>query len=182
MPQRRRSRFTVQLSTGPSVVLAYDAQGARSYYVGRGREVLSVVKGDYRIAPSVGGWTLDQDAVNAAAASLGLKLPVTIKANARQGSTLGNHRLKPQAGLRAGPAQRASGYHAIMVKSYLTPEQASSTLWHELTHSLQAERAGGTPELWRVEQRKHHGQYRHSALEIEARAMSVAMADCPLTK
>lgn len=176
-----RTRYTVTtqkegVGVQRQVVLCYTAQWATDYFTRRGFVVLSVQKGDYRkqqrvaATKAAGGFTIDRKALAAAIEQLGLKLPVKIRYNARVGGTQGNYRLR-------------NGNHDIMLKSYLTPEQASSTLWHELTHAMQAERVGGTSEVWNsysLEQRRY--SYSIRPIEIEARQMSKIMADVPLCR
>lgn len=167
----RRSRWTVETDIGKRVILAYDAMGAQNYYTGRGHAVYGVTKGDYRMVPKPGGsFKVNQKALADALEVLKLKLPVKIRTHARQGATNGNHRLSRE------------GYHDIMVKSYLTPEEASSTLWHELTHAQQAENAGGVDHWNKVcnDQRRRY-PYSRRPIEVEARAMSELMSDVLLT-
>lgn len=176
-----RTRFTVTIQKGSAeierrVVLCYTAQRASDYFTGRGFRVLNVQKGDYRkqqraaAKRAAGGFTIDRKALAVAIELLELKMPVKIRYNARVGNTMGNYRFR-------------NGVHDIMLKSYLAPEQASSTLWHELTHAMQAERAGGTIDTWNSfagEQRRY--TYAHRPIEIEARQMSKDKADVPLCR
>ena len=176
MSRRRRQRFTVTCSHRSSdevvkrVILAYSAIGAGDYYATRGYTVLEVARGDYR-AQQAGGWhwSIDQEALDAAVELLGLKLPVKIRFNSRVGNTNGNYRL-------------GAGYHDIMLKTYRTAQQASQTLWHELTHAMQAERAGGTRAAWLADLEKSRGKYQRCPREIEARAMARDMADLLLCR
>lgn len=177
----RRCRYTATISHRESdavlrrVILAYDAGSVQRHFERCGYTVLDVHRGDYRVearmanAKSGGGFTVDQAALNRAIQTLGLRLPVRIRFNSRVGSTNGNYRFM-------------GGYHNIMLKSYRTAEQASETLWHELTHAMQAERAGGTLEAWAKEQRKSRGKYQACPREIEARQMSRQMSDVRLCK
>lgn len=164
----RRSRFTITFLDGSrEVFLGYSALSAENYYNGRGRPVVSVTKGDYRMDKNVtgGGFKIIQSALKTAQEELGLTIPVKVRFNARQGNTNGNYRFR-------------GTHHDIMVKSYLTPEEASSTLWHELTHAMQAERCGGTTETWtKVHREQRNWTYRQRPIEIEANAMSAAKAD-----
>jgi hypothetical protein len=173
----RRARYTVEVEgRDPQVILAYSPQSAADFYRRRGYDVRNVVKGDYRRVaapprptPQGGGYRVDQKALKAAIALLDIKLPVKVRFNARVGDTNGNYRFR-------------NGGHDIMLKSYHTAEQASSTLWHELTHAMQAERCGGTIEDWReVHREQKRYTYKQRPIEIEARKMSADMADCPLT-
>ncbi len=177
MPRQRRSRFTVHFLDGrdPSVILAHSADYARAYYTARGRDVGRVVKGDYRVkareaaAKASGGFKLDHAAVRDACDLLGLKLPVSIRFNGRVGNTNGNYSFDGRK-------------HRIMLKSYRTPEQASSTLWHELCHAMQAERAGTMADWAVVRREEARYPYRSRPIEREAREMSATMADVPLTR
>lgn len=168
----RRSRFTVHTADGRKIcVLAYSAESARQTAITHGfTPVTEVERGDYRApAPVFGGFTVTQSALADAIDLLDLKLPVKIRYNGRYGATAGNYRF-------------AGGHHDIMLKSYLTPEQASSTLWHELTHAMQAERVGATIGAWADYRRGQKGTtYYNKPMEREARAMSATMKDCPLT-
>lgn len=178
---RRRSRFTVDLilkdgKPHRSVVLAYSADDVRTRYhlPTRGQYVLDVKAGDYRKQQRAaeikaqGGYRVDQRALRAAIETLGLKLPVKIRYNGRVGQTNGNYTFR-------------GGYHDIMLKTYHTADQASSTLWHELTHAMQSERVGGTLGTW-AEYRKGQRRYtyRQRPMEVEARRMSAKMSHIKL--
>jgi hypothetical protein len=152
------------------LVLAYDAVGAAGYWRSKGYTVLQVREGDFVNINADSGFTVDQTALRDAIDLLGLKLPVKLRYHSRPGGTGANYRL------------HRAGHHNIMVKSYLTPAQASEALWHELTHALQAERAGGTTEAWQKVLVAHKGRYKRCPLEIEARQMSETMKDCPLAR
>lgn len=176
---RRRSRYTVTVEkngfTWKRVVLAYDPEGAGDHYRRLGYVVGTVTKGDYRKTEPAqqqpqhsGGFTINRAALKDACDLLGLKLPVKIRFNGRHGRTLGNYRFK-------------GTHHDIMLKSYHDPEQASSTLWHELTHAMQAERAGSTM-AWNAVLSSSRGLYRACPLEIEARDMQATMADVSLCR
>lgn len=102
--------------------------------------------------------------LTAAIAELGLELPVVIRFNSRHGRTNGNYR-------------RQHTHHDIMLKSYLDHEQASSTLWHELTHAMQAERAGSAFAWSVLTKQQRKTPYRRRPIEVEARAMSKRKAD-----
>ena len=175
----RRTRFTVTVrkhgDTTKVVILAPTSDDARYFYARRGYDVLSVVKGDFRreqrnaTVQQGGGFTIDRAALKDACDLLGLKVPVRIRFSSKVGRTLGNYR------------GMSKGYHDIMLKSYRTAEQASSTLWHELTHAMQAERAGGHVG-WQAELAKSYGKYKRCPLEIEARQMQATMADVMLCR
>lgn len=148
----RRQRYTVSFAGGGAeVILAYTSQGAKQYYAQRGYAVASARLGDFRFEG--GGWELAAD-VRAAA---GLAWPVTIRRNGKPGGTRGTYRCR-------------DGTHHIVVKSYLTAEQASATLWHELTHARQAERAGSQSAWEKVTAAQRRWPYAQRPIEIEARA------------
>lgn len=84
-------------------------------------------------------WRVDDDGVAAIAKHLNLQHPVYIK------GSKGISRLGAYHGLRFGmeihkslpPLQK---YHLVTVSARVTPEQASRTICHEMTHAAQAER------------------------------------------
>jgi hypothetical protein len=177
----KRSRYTATITQPDGevtrhVILAYSAEGARTYYAARftGASV-QVSRGDYRAkahhaeVKAAGGFVIDRQALADACDLLGLKLPVKIRYNARVGTTNGNYQLR-------------AGWHDIMLKSYHTAEQASSTLWHELTHAMQAERAGDFAAWRQVRAEQARYSYRIRPIEREACAMSDTMADVLLCK
>lgn len=174
---QRRTRYTVRFHDDdePKVILAYSAQGAREYYERMGYAVRTVIKGDYRRqqraakAKIQGGFRIDQNALKDAIDLLGLKLPVKVRFHARHGNTQGNYRLR-------------DGWHDIMLKSYHTPEQASSTLWHELTHAMQAERAGDKTAWRKVIADQAVYAYGRRPVEVEANEMSETMNDVLLCR
>jgi hypothetical protein len=179
-PRRpRRSRFTVTFTDGDrTVILAYTGQDSqiREHYARMGKTVASIVKGDHRapVAASGPSFVIDQSALADAIDLLGLKVPVKVRFNSRAGATNGNYRLR-----------RAPGglYHDIMLKSYHDAEQASSTLWHELCHAMQAERVMLAGEEWgSFTAAQKRWPYSRRPIQIEARQMSADMADCPLTR
>lgn len=179
MSRRRRTRFTVTCSHVSSdeierkVILAYDAPGAQGYYEERGYTVLRVQRGDYR-AEIGQTWKIDREALAAAIELLDIKLPVKIRFNSRVGKTAGNYRF------------HECGYHDIMLKTYRTAAEASATLWHELTHAMQAERfQRANPHLpprtaWLAQLEQSHGKYRACPMEIEANRMAADTDDLPL--
>jgi hypothetical protein len=176
MANRRRARYTVTTADGQRhVILAYSTEGARLFYKQKGHTVTRVQTGDYRITErnaeisAQGGYHINHAAIRDACEHLGVKLPVKIRQHGRVGNTHGNHRFN-------------GSFHNIMVKSYLTPEQASHTLWHELTHAMQVERSGGTKESWSRECRAQSiYSYRIRPMEREANAMADSMTNFPLT-
>lgn len=75
------------------------------------------------------GWSIDESAMLAALDILGIELPVRVRfMTTKRGATYGTHYSK-------------DGWHRITVAQNLKhAENASNTLWHELTHCMQAER------------------------------------------
>lgn len=185
--QRRRTRYTITYRTSAgikqTVALGYSVEGLREHLIGHGYDVIKVVKGDFRAIPAKvvqsggTGWTLDRRALNAAAKFLGLKLPVHVKTNSKYGGTNGTYRFKPSTKAPKGFAvANATAFHNIVVKSYLTPQQATETLWHELQHAVQAERQG-SPTVWNIYSRdQKRYPYSRRPIEIEARKVASANA------
>lgn len=98
------------------------------------------------------GWDFDLDAIERARELLGVTRPVVIGCvNARRRFTGMHH----DEGAR----------HRITVAHWHTPEQASRTIWHELSHAAQSDRGvrGGTARLRGL-------AYEQDAREVEARA------------
>lgn len=163
MGRKRRCRWTATLTDGTRKYhLAYSETEIRAHY---GDRVKTVTKGDARIAErnaqikSKGGFLVDKVALRKATEELGLRHEVRVRTNSRVGTTLGRHRFYGH-------------YHDIMLKGYLTPEQASATLWHELAHARQAERAGSA-HAWNKEVRKQRRcSYKQRPIEIEANKLA----------
>lgn len=168
---KRRKRYTVTLSdSSQHVILAFDALDARLYYTQRFGRVASVSAGDYRLQPTEREWQLNYAALRDAKKELGLTLPITVRKNGRQGSTNATYRLKPEG-------------HHIVVKSYLTRQEATESLWHELQHAQQAERVGATAAAWKAEHdRQKKWPYKKRPMEIEARRTAAANAHKSLTR
>lgn len=126
-------------------------------------------RGDYRIEAlkADGGFRIDNAAVRDACELLGIGLPVDVRFSGRVGPTNGSH---------AFDGER----HRIMLKSYLTPEQATRTLWHELTHAMQAERAGSVLAWGAFSRAQRSYSYSNRPIELEARRMADVMGDLPL--
>ncbi len=131
--------------------------------------------------PSLGGYSISLQAIVEAAAELGLSQPIAIKWS--QGRrTLGAHRFHVGQG------------HSITVTTYHAHEaRISETIWHELCHARQTEKAiaevGGNERAGRIMfMRAYKAQsravgYRNNIFEVEARAMGAAYCDTkPLTK
>lgn len=167
--RRRRSRYTVTFNQGQDakVVLAYSVDEVWIYFESRGYDVNSVEKGDYRkferqAENKADGpqWTIDQKVLKTVIESMGIKREVKIRKHARQGSTNGNYRYR-------------GGYHDIMLKSYRTADQANATLWHELKHAQQAERAVAEGRDWyAVTREQKRYSYKQRPIEVEARLWS----------
>lgn len=198
----RRSRFTVVWQRGGKehrdVILAYTAACAADYFTRRGGTIVSLTHGDYRrqaaeiAARAGGGFTIDRAALAEAIELLGLKLPVQVKLNSRFGDADGIHHFAPRRGaFKKDPSRdtAADGFvHKITVKSYLTPNGAGETLWHELAHAMQAERetAGSTTmreafDAWKHCSARRRGvTYRAKPIEVEAREHEALNTDLPL--
>lgn len=194
----RRSRFTAYTDQGPKVILAYTVAQVQRYFEGCGYVVSRIERGDYRTAraqfnpPADGGWKLDRAALAEAIALLGLSLPVKIKQTSHQGGRYGAHSFRPLRGkfFRDPSRDTAAGgmYHHITVKSWLSPEQAGRTLWHELTHAMQAERETAQATTmreqfqgWRFCAARGRGTaYRAKPIEVEAREHEPLNDDLPL--
>lgn len=164
----RRRRYTVYYTDRePEVVLAYGGLDAKQWGSTRGT-VKSWREGDIRIEAKSGGWRLNRKALNEAIDLIGLKLPVKLRTDARVGSTNGNYRFR-------------NGGHDIMLKTYLSAEQATKTLWHEPCHAMQAERAGA-PQEWNKVVRSQKGiGHDDKDYEREAIEFSNEMSNIPLT-
>lgn len=170
MSTPRRSRYTAFFEgREPSVILTYSAENAREYYTKRGYTVVRITKGDHRKQAharereATGGFHIDRAALKEAQRILGLKLPVKVRLHGRHGQTDGNHQFK-------------GAWHNIMLKRYLTPEEATEALWHELTHALQAERQGTKTKWTAHSSNQRRYAYRIRPIEIEARQMANRMA------
>lgn len=188
MYRTRRSRFTATVQrpgvgVTQKVILCYNAEQARSFYTTNGWTVLQVRKGDFVNQPAIPTgprWKLAHRAVREAQEFLGLTLPVTIKATGHKGGRYGCH------SLRIGSNGRP--YHHITVKNWLDPAEAGRTLWHELTHAMQAERAAlaagaSAPSDWLAAWRtapERMGAYRSRPIEVEARSFEAFNDEQPL--
>ena len=197
----RRQRFTVTLEGGVrKVLLAHYAGDARAHYERRGIVVIGVERGDYRKRERAAqGFRIDRDAVREAADLLGITWPIEFASTSSYGSTRGNHQLRYRGGSYRCDGNRhynldtaTSVYHRIMVKSYLSAEQAGRTIWHELTHAMQAERAtrdaGAVTmrevnEAWAGCSARGRGvTYRAKPIEVEAREHEPLNDDLPLAR
>lgn len=187
MPRRRR--HTVTFADGSQVVvMAYSLSGARTTAALRSMEgspITRVEKGDYRMKLNpTGGWTLKHGALIVARDELDLGWPIHVTTSSREGETAGNYTLRwsSQAPRRA-LLPPCSFYHRIMLKSYLTPEEANESLWHELHHALQAERQGSMDRWlrWQGTQNRNWN-YTDRPMEIEARQGAKNFLHLALTK
>jgi hypothetical protein len=116
-------------------------------------------------------YAIDIDAVAEAEALLGLRSPVRVF-------------IRRYEWLDGRYIALRDGVHHVGVAHDLSARAASKTVWHELTHALQAERLGGERafrQQWWAEMRaagvsrpkalRGEGRaYRRTALEVEARA------------
>ena len=177
----KRRRYTVKLAheDTPRVILGYDRQSVIDHYARRSLVVESVTAGDYHkqarnaaIKASGGGWALDMDAINQAIDLLGLTWPVKFRLNGRVGPTAANHSMKQSSG----------NVHHIMVKTYAKMEDVSENIWHELTHAMQAERAGSVDAWCDESRRQRRYPYSIRPIEVEARDMERLMADVTLVR
>lgn len=172
-PRRNRFRATVAQRDGSTRdvdLLVYGGEDeARALAVAKGLRVLSLTTPD--AMKREGGFTLDRRAIREACVFLDIDYSaVKLRLNGRVGPTNGNYRRR--------------GYeHNIMLKSYLTPEQASQSLWHELAHAMQAERVerdGGTWHAYASAQRRW--SYSTRPIEVEARSYEQYAEELPLCK
>lgn len=80
---------------------------------------------------------------------------------------------------RRGSHRVRNGVHVITLSTYLPADKVTFTLWHELTHCMQAEREGGNEAFtrkYRLEG-KSGAAYRTNRFEIEANETAEAMKD-----
>lgn len=92
-------------------------------------------------SPVAPRWRIDPDALDAAKDFFGLKLPVYVRRSAGY-RTQGTHRLMPGWRAPAGVSGSTSSYyHHLTITGKSSADDASRTIWHELTHCWQAERA-----------------------------------------
>jgi len=171
----RRTRFVVETSFGEQFILCYTAEQARTYYENvRGYAVYGVKPWAAKWTPPAdSGWRLNEANLVKAIEFLGLTRRVEIKQTGHKGGRRGAYYLKTGASERS-----ADMYHRITAKSWLPPAQASRTLWHELTHAMQAERIlasnprATSDEVWKIWRSEYWDGtgYEHKPHEIEANA------------
>lgn len=176
----RRTRWTVTMTDGEKrVILDYSGASATDYYTRKGFTVDHVVKGDYRHAEAAGdgtGWKLNRENLAEVVAFFNIQLPVTIKQTPHRGGRFGAHQLR---------SAYPEPVHHITVKSWLSPEQAGQTLWHELCHAMQSERVcldgdfSNVLAAWRRTPERR-GAYERRPIEIEARSYESFNDELPL--
>lgn len=135
-----------------------------------------------KAAPAGSSWVLHTSALRQAVASLGITHSVMVKQTGHRGGRRGAHSLRRDAQGRV--------YSHITVKSWLDPAQASRTLWHELAHAMQAQRAmDDNPHVdpliaWKAVRASTSGgiTYRDKPIEIEARSYEHRADDLPLAR
>lgn len=121
--------------------------------------------------PSAAGWLVDRAALEAALIDLGLRLPVTVRL------TTGWR--------KAGVYRTRDEGHVVLLSGRHPIERANRTLWHELTHAVQAERdfsMWGLVDhdvaafIMRLSSRRRYEDagldYDTNALEVEAREVA----------
>ena len=124
------------------------------------------------------GWEVDRVALAKACDYLGLTLPVYVKrSNGRR--RLGAYHGRSIGALIHRNLIPTQSYHRITVAAVNSPEDASRTLWHELTHAAQAERDQSHGKRYRKWMRYHranmdgsakaHARYMRNPWEVEAR-------------
>lgn len=203
---RRRSRFTVTMREGVKyVILAYSGMDARSHYERRGCNVLTVERGDYRMAartpsvPSHPQWRKNERAIREAIEFLGITKPVLIRVTNRRGGRGGAHQLRGvnsrdqffSRGLVKDFEVAADVGHYITIKSWHDAKRAGEVIWHELCHAMQAEQvlaalpAPVSPreayDAWTTHESKGKGvTYRRKPVEVEAREYERFNDEMPL--
>jgi hypothetical protein len=183
----KRQRYTATFPNGTrKVVLAYNEA---EVYIHFGWGVTGVEKGDYRLHAAAGSsdfrpaWKPDWPAIERAIEHFGLSERVQIRLTHHKSGRFGAYQLRPVG---------SELVHHITVKNWLSPEQASRTLWHELTHAMQAERAMRAADAadrrakllaWRAANERGRGvTYMRKPVEVEARANEPLAISFPLAK
>lgn len=125
-------------------------------------------------------WEVDRVALAKACQALGITAPVHVKRSPGR-SLNGAYHGKRLGALVHRHCEPTTAYHCITVSAVLHPNDASRTLWHELTHAAQAERDpdfhkkyAAAEKLQRCKTKKGEAHRRYQALpwEVEARSNS----------
>jgi hypothetical protein len=169
-PRRNRFRATIANRDGSTRQIDLLVYGGKDEALAlaevKGFRVLECLSADELKA--AGGFRIDRAALREACEFLGITGNVEVRFNARAGRTNGNYR-------------RRYGKHDIMVKSYLTPAEASKTLWHELAHAMQAERVEAEGGEWGTHSRaQRRWSYSVRPIEVEARSYEQYAEALPL--
>jgi hypothetical protein len=124
---------------------------------------------------SQGGAVFLPAAVREAIDLLGIERPVVVKIVAAR-NLGGTHRVKPDG--------RGNYFHSITIRTSSSPEKASSSLWHELTHAAQCETFETPIHFHRAYAKASamDGGYRNNRYEVEARGNESLSEDLRLTK
>jgi hypothetical protein len=135
-------------------------------------------------------WLFDFDAIQTAAAELGIRAPILIapqEAGGRTQVTYGAHRIKKQP-VRTPDGDTWTFHHGITVQRTCPVDKVSETIWHELVHAQQAEKVEDPTTFYSRHYKVHGGMgsygpaYRANPYEIEARTIAAANAHRLLVK
>lgn len=159
-------------TTVEKLIRAYDTEAAADYFTRRGYRVISSKERTFKFNQ----FKLNTLAIREAQKFFNLAYPVSIK--------ITNHKNGRNGAYCPGKDGLS---HEIIVKSWLTPQEASETLWHELTHAMQAEREQQPHESnmlpgWRRSLSREKGQYRNAPSELEAKRYEKRAAEFPLAR
>jgi hypothetical protein len=166
-------------------VVSEDPVACRTWMEKKGYTVHGIVRRPKGGRPKPpGGWKISALALREAQVALELQFPVKIEILPHQGGKRGDYQ----------PSDDGKS-HRIRIKNWLDTEQASKTLWHELTHAKQTEREIQfgertlRPAFSRMKTNyeplpgRKKGRYKHSPCEIEANNVAEMMyADMPLVR
>lgn len=136
-------------------------------------------------------WEVDRIALKRACEVLGITSPVHVKRSPGR-SLAGAYHGRKLGALVHRHCDPVQSYHCITVSAVLHPNDASRTLWHELTHAAQSERDPAfhkkydkAEALQRCKSKQSsaaHRRYKALPWEVEARANSGLHDDVgPLT-
>ena len=206
----RRKRYDVtlqEIATGTIYhrqVLAYPTRIVRESICAelndRDNKVISIRPTPRRrrqAAPATPGWLVDETNLARAIKDLKIKFPVRIKTTGHRGGRLGAHQLRFGYDAPRGTRIPAGThfYHHITVKSWLSAQNAGETIWHELTHAMQAERAiresakenhGASlvtlKKAWENHPMRKGRRYLTRPCEVEARSYEHRNAQIPLAR